>query len=369
MSATPALIFADAESAILRSARRLLHRACSGWELHFCESLDQAADAADQSEAWILILDEKLLGDDFSQAEAIFSRAPAALRVILTSSSDESVIYGSARIAHLVLPKPFEKQDLEHAVTRALAVAELPMSARLRSCVAGLQALPVLPEVYRRVSAELSLDDPDVDRVAGVISDQPQVLARLLQISNSALFGFTTPSKDTQQVVMRLGLDMVKHLVLFSGLFSSEAETEYAKQIADLADEAQAFAAKMQQLAELAQLDSKLKSEAWVAGLMHNIGKLVFLHCGQLGTEADKKPVTEYPEYETASALLLMLWGFDLDIAKALELQNAAELPTGATDLLQLANATHRVIQNDTTALDDIENEQIRDACKQLLQG
>ena len=141
----------------------------------------------------------------------------------------------------MVLPKPFEKQDLEHAVTRAVAIAELQMSAQLRRCVAGLQALPVLPEVYRRVSAELSQDDPDVDRVAGVISDQPQVLARLLQISNSALFGFTTPSKDTQQVVMRLGLDMVKHLVLFPGLFSSEAETEHAEQIADLANEAQAF--------------------------------------------------------------------------------------------------------------------------------
>lgn len=194
----------------------------------------------------------------------------------------------------MVLPKPFEKQDLEHAVTRAVAIAELQMSAQLRRCVAGLQALPVLPEVYRRVSAELSQDDPDVDRVAGVISDQPQVLARLLQISNSALFGFTTPSKDTQQVVMRLGLDMVKHLVLFPGLFSSEAETEHAEQIADLANEAQAFAAKMQQLAQLAQLDSKLKSEAWVAGLMHNIGKLVVMHCGQPSVESNSERSAEY---------------------------------------------------------------------------
>ena len=369
MSSVPALIFVDAEPAILRSARRVLHRACSGWELHFCETLDQAAAAAGQSEVWILILDEKSLGDDLSQAQELFSRTPAALRVILTSSSDESVIYGSARIAHMVLPKPFEKQDLEHAVTRALAIAELQMSERLRRSVAQLQALPVLPEVYRRVSAELSEEDPDVDRVALVISDQPQVLARLLQISNSALFGYTTPSKDTQQVVMRLGLDMVKHLVLFAGLFSSDAEAEHSVQIAEFSNEAQAFTGKMQQLAELAQLDSKLKSEAWVAGLMHNIGKLVVLHSGQSSPQLNSERTDEYPEYETASALLLMLWGFDLDTAKALELQNAAQLSSEATDLLQLVNATHRVMQKNNTALDDIENEQIRAACKQLLQG
>lgn len=58
MSPTPALIFADAEPAILRSARRVLHRACSGWDINFCETLDQAADVAGQSEAGILILDE-----------------------------------------------------------------------------------------------------------------------------------------------------------------------------------------------------------------------------------------------------------------------------------------------------------------------
>ena len=369
MSSAPALIFVDDEPAILRSARRVLHRVCSGWELHFCETLDQATAAVGQSEVWILILDEKSLGDDLSHAQELFSRAPAALRVILTSSSDESVIYGSTRIAHMVLPKPFQKQDLEGAVTRALAIAELQMSDRLRSSVAQLQSLPVLPEVYRRVSSELSEEDPDVDRVASVISDQPQVLARLLQVSNSALFGFTTPSKDTRQVVMRLGLDMVKHLVLFSGLFSSDTENEHSDQIAEFANEAQVFAGKMQQLAELAQLDSKLKSEAWVAGLMHNIGKLVVLHCRDAGAEASKQPAVAYPEYETASALLMMLWGFDLDTARALELQNATQLTAKATDLLQLVNATHRIMRKDNTALEDIENEQIRDACKQLLQG
>lgn len=362
LSQQPVLIFADPEPAILRSARRVLHRGHGDWELHFCESIDDAMLLAGSSTPWIIVLDEALLGADLSEAHALFEQAPYALRVILTSSSQENILYGSARIAHLVLPKPFQKEDLQKFLERAIACAQLDMSVELRTCIGALRSLPLLPEVYRQVAEELEKNDPDVDRVSEVISSQPQVLARLLQISNSAIFGFSSPAKDTHQVVMRLGLNMVKHLVLFSGLFSSQRQTISDEMIGKLVQEAQQFAARAQELAERAGYSASLKSNIWVAGLMHNIGKLVILNCAE-GVNADLEHLQH--EFPSASALLLMLWGFPLEVARAVALQNSTSLDSGEPKLVQLMNATQILGSDDfgPGMLTHIEDIDLRDAC------
>ena len=315
---------------------------------------------AESPTPWVIVLDESLLGEDLSQGYPLFQQAPLALRVILTSSAHENILYGSARVAHLVLPKPFQKEDLERTLVRAMACSQLDMSENLRACVVSLTSLPVLPEVYRRVCAELSKETPDVDKVASVISGQPQVLARLLHIANSALFGFSTPSKDTQQVVMRLGLNMVKHLVLFSGLFSPNNFAIEEKRIAQLANEAQLFAVRLQDLADQAGCSKSTKADCWIAGLMHNIGKLVILD----GTARGQLNKENQGEYACAGALLMMLWGFPLEIARAIELQNAEELPEGESPLVQLVNATQTITRADykPAMLDKIEDINLRKA-------
>jgi len=367
MGLEPVMIFADPEPAILRSARRVLHRGLGEWQLYFCESIDDALMLAQSYNPWVLVLDDSLLGEDLSAAHNLFQQAPFALRVILTSSAHENILYGSARIAHLVLPKPFQKEDLERALTRAIACAQLTMSEELRACIGALTSLPVLPEVYRRVSAELGKEVPDVDQIAEVISCQPQVLARLLHIANSALFGFSTPAKDTQQVIMRLGLNMVKHLVLFSGLFSSDNPKLTDEKMAQLSSESQQFAARLQALAERAGYSKAVKADCWVAGLMHNIGKLVILDCSaRVGEEYEQLQ----DEHASSGALLMMLWGFPLEIARALELQNSEFLPEGEPVLVQLVNATKLISRKDfePSLLDNIENLSIRNACKADLQ-
>jgi len=365
LSEQPVLIFADPEPAILRSARRVLHRGHSDWELHFCDSIDDAVMLAGSSTPWILVLDESLLGADLTEAHALFERAPYALRVILSSSSQENILYGSTRIAHLVLPKPFQKEDVETVLQRAIHCAQLDLSPELRSCIASLKSLPLLPEVYRQVSEELDKEGPEVDKIAKVIANQPQVLARLLQIANSAMFGFTTPSKDTQQVIMRLGLDMVKHLVLFSGLFSSNNQRISEDLMSQLAQESQNYTARLHELAARAGYPATLKSSIWVAGLMHNIGKLVILNCE---ASADIDPQRLQTEYPNAGALLLMLWGFPDEITRAISLQGAQSLEASEHKLVQLLNAAQCIGRSDfaNAMLDRIDDLDLRDACLQF---
>ncbi len=151
-----------------------------------------------------------------------------------------------------------------------------PLAIRLeREIRAGHIALPVLPKVALEVQ---NLIDADADTAALVhaIEREPTVAAALLRYANAAVYAGLRDVSDLQQAIMRLGRSSVRHTVV--SLSARSAFTGDATVHHDLYQKiwthslTTAIAAR-----RLAAFVSVSPETAFLAGLLHDIGKIVVL--------------------------------------------------------------------------------------------
>ena len=94
--------------------------------------------------------------------------------------------------------------------------------------VTGVASLASLPSVYLRIREELDAPDGSLSAVAAAISGDPATTARLLQVVNSAFYGYGKPIATADRAVTLLGLQQVHDLVLAMSLGSMFARLDPA---------------------------------------------------------------------------------------------------------------------------------------------
>lgn len=135
-------------------------------------------------------------------------------------------------------------------------------------------ALPSLPEVAIRVKQECEKDEASVTHIVEALTEDPALSVRLMHIANSSMYQSRSEADDLKQAVTRLGLKLVKNLVI--SLAMKQLYQASSNLINDLLKEqwlASTKAAAMSHI--LAQNTPQLNPEnALLAGLTHNIGSL-----------------------------------------------------------------------------------------------
>lgn len=140
----------------------------------------------------------------------------------------------------------------------------------------GNPELPEYPELLARVS-ELSRDpDVDVREVAALLETDPVLVGRLLKLANSAWYGGGRMEiRNVQMAIMRLGLKEVRKI-----LYSYQMEHLFRD--CRLVDHhlfwrhSLAVALFSQELLRYLKGDERFIESAYLAGLMHDLGILVF---------------------------------------------------------------------------------------------
>lgn len=149
---------------------------------------------------------------------------------------------------------------------------------RIQYAVASEQLLlPSLPDVAMRIRTECDRDNASTQNITEVISQDPALAVRLLQVANSSLYRTRQPAENLHIAITRLGLRMVKDIVLslsLKQLYQSHNKPlhEHFRQLW----QASVNTASLCRL--LASQNSHLQAEqAMLAGLTHNIGALPIL--------------------------------------------------------------------------------------------
>ncbi len=141
----------------------------------------------------------------------------------------------------------------------------------------GRITLPPLPELATRLLA--TLRDPghaDLGRVGMLIEKDQALSASVLRMANSAMFGGLHPIDTLSQAAARLGLRQITTMVTMvshRGHFVSN-DTERAGMLRALWEHALATASGARRLAVRGGGD---RAEAFLAGLLHDVGKLLVL--------------------------------------------------------------------------------------------
>ncbi len=87
--------------------------------------------------------------------------------------------------------------------------------------VAGQHQLASLPDIYYKIREALNNPDTGVPELAELISIEPALSATLLQIANSAFYGFPRKIETLSRAISLIGFDQVGEVVLAGTLASA----------------------------------------------------------------------------------------------------------------------------------------------------
>ncbi len=158
-----------------------------------------------------------------------------------------------------------------------------------KKVLAAIKSVPSLPSVV--IKLRTYLNDPDVgfDQLAEVIQVDPGLTANVLQLANSAYFGWSGTIKSVKEAITRLGTNRILQTVLCMSVapLVRKPIRGYDMDSEGLWEHSIAAAMAAETLAET--LGLKETKEAFTAGLLHDLGKVV------MGTfvEVDDEPIKE----------------------------------------------------------------------------
>jgi putative nucleotidyltransferase with HDIG domain len=136
-------------------------------------------------------------------------------------------------------------------------------------------AIPTLPDFAHRVIDLVSNEDVSVAQLSGVVSKDQVLASRLLGLANSAYFASMTEISTVQEAIVRMGTAAVRNLVVTVCFYSRMQDRNvYGERGKPLLEHGIGTAYMARLIAERAGLDEE---EAFMYGLLHDIGKLVIL--------------------------------------------------------------------------------------------
>ncbi len=134
--------------------------------------------------------------------------------------------------------------------------------------------LPSLPDVALKIKSECEKEDSCAQEIAEVISQDPAMAVRLLQVANSAIYRTRVSTDNIQMAISKLGLKLVRDLIV--SLSMKQLYKASNDVIAERFHELWITSTKTAAIAHiLAAKHKHLDAEkAMLAGLIHNIGAL-----------------------------------------------------------------------------------------------
>jgi putative nucleotidyltransferase with HDIG domain len=133
----------------------------------------------------------------------------------------------------------------------------------------------MLPEVPTRVIAIASNPDITIAPLAQIISKDQVLTTRLLSLANSAYYSSSVDVSNVPQAIMRVGAVAVRNLAVTLCVTSRMNDRNvYGSDGPRLADHGLGTAILARLIADEAGVDA---DEAFLCGLLHDIGKMVIL--------------------------------------------------------------------------------------------
>ncbi len=150
------------------------------------------------------------------------------------------------------------------------------LSKKVQNKLESLRDLPTIPAVMSQVLA--ALDNPDISaaNLAKIIENDQSLTAKVLKVANSPFYGFARKISTIDLAVVVMGINTIKEIILsliiqkfFNKIQKSSFDVNSFWQYSVFCGTSSRVIAR--------KLGYRLAGEAFVTGLMHDIGVLVLV--------------------------------------------------------------------------------------------
>ena len=248
-----------------------------GWDCRFASHGAEAFRLLQEAPCDAIVIDLLQRGlDGVMLARQVMERWPETLRVGLSAPSERETLQKAAAPVHQFLAKPCEVKVLKAVLARAFAGRDILSHASLRRWVSGNNLLPVVPALYGELMEELRSKEPLLERAGQIVARDIGLSAKMLQLVNSAFFGLGRPLTHPCEAAMFLGVETLKALVLSLQVFAQFQHLKFSQfSMEELWKHSWTTGVLARQICEAEHCHRDTVAEAFTAGLLHDLGKLI----------------------------------------------------------------------------------------------
>ena len=213
--------------------------------------------------------------------------------------------------------------------------------------------LPAMPQILIKLLAHLQADDLGMPELAALVAKDAGMTGKILTVANSSAYHRSGRQANLEQAMVALGTDMIKTLVISDSVFQTFNSFPNSS-----ATDLRAFWKNSLTAAVLARdlarhLNYSQPEEAYLAGLLHNVGRLALLatapkEYGFNFTARDDEALCAVEQrtlqitHAEAGAWLIERWQLDSFLADSvLYHHEPGERLEGAHPLIRIVRAAH----------------------------
>ena len=320
------ILVADADSQTLGEFQLALGE---GWEVASVADGTAALAAMEKEPSDVVVADLDLGGINGPDLlNRIQTSYPKTIRFILGLEADRERMVKQVLGTHQFLGKPLDRATLKNSIEGAVALESWIPTNSIRELTSRIRTLPTIPSLYLEVQAALRSPDTTTDQVGSIIAKDMAMTTKLLQVLNSACFGFSRKITNTTEAVGILGFETVNSMVMAIKVLSQYDKVKPVYFSIDrLWRHSTEVARNAKQIALWHTEDSALAEAAFTGGLLHDLGKVVLAanfdeqyRGAQSLALKQNLPIWDVEKeifgasHGEIGAYLLGLWGMPLDL-------------------------------------------------------
>ncbi len=191
-------------------------------------------------------------------------------------------------------------------------------------------SVPMLPDQAQRVLHMVGDPDVTISTLAAVVSKDPVLATRVLGMANSALYGAMSPLRSVSDAVVRLGTRTVRNVVVTVSMQSQFKSPEvYGQEGLRFMEHAVGTAYVSHLIADKLRTDVE---EAFLCGLLHDLGKLVILKTAHQYQQkhgatirSDELGAALAQHHALCGALALGFWNVPDEVREVVQFHHAFE--------------------------------------------
>ncbi len=335
------LLFVDDEQRVLDGIKRSLYSMRHEWGMEFVTSGKDALRYLQEYSVDMIISDMKMPVMDGAELLSIVKKLyPQTIRFILSGYSDREMILKTIGTTDQFINKPCDPVMLKEIITRALESFDVIDDNKIRAFVSKIESLPTMPELYKQLKEKLESSTSSFKEIADIISKDVSMTAKILQLVNSSLFGLRQKINNIHYATTYLGIDIIRAIILISGVFSQFTKEEAAKfSIKKLHKHSVAAGALSTEIIKTLSTDRGFTERAGMAGMLHDVGKLILIRnkpeqFEEIYQRSKSESVSRHElekdyfgiTHAEVGAYLLGIWNLPDDVVKAISYHHKPSL-------------------------------------------
>ena len=318
-------------------------------ELSIVNDADSAFALIGQNACDVILASSSLttlpVADFFS---LVARQAPNSIRLLI----NDTELTGHIEGIHHQFNAPLKSQELVDVLEGTISHHKAITKQHIVKAVSEVKTLPSPPKVYMQLNTILREDSTDSQRIGQIIGQDPALSAKVLQFANSSALNRGKALNSITDAITKMGVDTLSCIVMTAELFAYEPDI-------------QGFSIEQEQLHSLAVakltaslVKPELKQDALMAGLLHDLGKLVLYEINPVLTQkffknkflSSDNSLLEQKIFSTdhchVGGYLLHMWSFPYPVIEAVVLHHRPEKllkkQFGIAQAVYLANALIR---------------------------